>query len=263
MLSLTAPLGKMARWAFGLALLALIPVPAAHAGTVYATGFENPPFSTGNLAGQDGWSVFGSTITTVESFFAYSGSQAVFVNGPGSDGQSGPYHTDSPSGPLIDLSAEIYISSSSTEGGWQFAATGAGLTGFIGGVDLYPDATFPATDDVILITGDFPQVGTIALNVWNNFNFLFNMTSQTYSFYLNGSLVQSGAPFCGNNSGPCNGATVSAYSDSIFDGFGGPPNENDDGFMDNFNLSNAPEPGSLLLFSSGLALLIRRKLAQR
>ena len=261
-MSLTARVKKMARLALGLALFALISVPAAHAGVVYATGFENPPFTIGDLVGQDGWSAFGSTIITVENSFVYAGSQAVFVNGPGSASQSGPFHADSPSGPMIDLSAELYISSSSTEGGWQFAATGPALTGFIGGVDLYPDAVLPATDDIDLITGSFPQVGTIALNTWNNFNFLFDMTAQTYSFYLNGSLVQAGAPFCGNNSGPCNGADVSSYSDSLFDGFGGPANENDDGFMDNFNLSDTPEPGSLLLFGSGLALLIRRKLTR-
>jgi len=259
-------LKRMTRLAFGLSVLALISAPAAYSGTVYATGFENPPFTLGNLVGQDGWTEFGSAITTVEDFNVFAGSQAVFVDGSGA-GQSGPYRADSPTGPLIDLSAEIYISSSSSEGSWQFAATGPDLTGFIGGIDLVPDASIPALDDIELITGNLPIIATtFSLNTWNDVDFLFNMTTQTYNFSLNGSLVQSGVAFCGNNSFPCNGATVPSYADSFFDVFGGTGGNNDSGYLDNFSLadvSGVPEPASLLLFGSGLTLLIGGKLVRR
>src|SRR5580704_10407988 len=127
-----------------MALMATIAVPAAFADTVlYSTSFENPPFTTGRIAGQDGWNVFGPGISTVENSFAKSGSQAVFVDG-GTASQSGPYHSDFSTGPLVDLSADIAIFSSTTQSKWQFAGLGSGLVPFLGGIDVLPDNTIVA-----------------------------------------------------------------------------------------------------------------------
>jgi hypothetical protein len=260
MFPFTVRLEKIARLGLGLALLAWISVPAAHAGVVYATGFENPPFVAGNpWAGQDSWLEFGSAITSIETFNVFAGSQAAFLDGSGT-GQSGPYHADSPTGPLIELSAEIYIYSSSSESEWQFAALAPALSAFIGGINLVPtDTSAGTTDNIELLTGANPVVGTFNLNVWNNVDFVFDMTTQTYNFSLNGTLLGSGAAFCGSD-GTCTGANIPAYGDSLFDVFG--VGGTDSALMDNFSLANVPEPGSLLLFGSGLALLIRRKLAR-
>lgn len=62
---------------------------AAHAGVIYATGFEAPPFTSGQpIEGQDGWaSRFGQPIGTIESDFPKSGQQylrAVFADFPSS-----------------------------------------------------------------------------------------------------------------------------------------------------------------------------------
>ena len=271
MFPLTALLVKTARLAFALALLALISLPAAHAGTVYATGFETtdtPSYTVGALAGQNGWLEFNSASSIVTNVIAYAGSQSVFVNGNNSNLQAGPYYPNSPAGPLIELSAEIIIFSG-TEGDWQFAATGPGLSQYLGGIDLVPQGGAQSTggtiDNIFLISGAFPNIGTFNLNTWNLVDLVFNMTSQTYSFSLNGTTLASGAPFCGSN-GACTGANVLTYGDSFFDVFQNTGNT-DSGFMDNFSLSSnvpgVPEPGSLLLFGSGLALLIRRKLARR
>src|SRR5580700_4159335 len=113
---------------FAPALLALIiGGSAAHADTVlYSTSFENPPFTTGPIAGQDGWNVFGPGISTVENSFADTGSQAVFVDG-GTASQSGPYHSVFSTGPLVDVSADLAIFTSSTQSEWQFAGLGSGL----------------------------------------------------------------------------------------------------------------------------------------
>jgi len=239
---------------FGFIATALILVPIstipARADS-YSTGFESPAYTTGPLAGQNGWLEFGSTIATVENFFAYAGSQAVFVNGGNAGGQSGPYYADpTPDvGPLIDLSAELYIASSSTESEWQFAATGPGLLGYIGGINLIPDTG--TADSIQLITPTDPIIGTtFALNTWNNVNLLFNMATQKYTLSLNGSVLESGLAFCGSN-GPCTGANVPTYGDSFFDTFGGAAN-NDAAYMDNFSVadvSGVPEPGSIFLLA--------------
>jgi hypothetical protein len=109
---------------------------AAHAGTLYSTGFENPPFILGDLSGQDGWSVFGPTTVLVENTLVQSGLQAVSVDGSAAS-QSGPYHSDFSTGPLIELTAGIYIASSSSQSEWQFAGLGSGLAPFLGG-DRHP-----------------------------------------------------------------------------------------------------------------------------
>jgi PEP-CTERM motif len=256
-----------ARFASAFALFIATCIPVAHAGVVYATGFEQPTFvAPVSLAGHDGWLEFNNANTIVENSLVFAGQQAVFVNGNTSNLQAGPHHPDSPVGPLIELSAEIYIASG-FEGEWQFAATGPGLVGYIGGIDLVPQNHVGGTaDNIELISGAFPVVGTFNLNTWNLVDFVFNMTSQTYNFSLNGTSLATGANFCGSNSG-CSGANVPVYGDSFFDTFGGVSNS-DSGFMDNFSLSNVtvastPEPGCILLFGSGLALVGWRKLARR
>jgi len=242
---------------------------AAYASTVYATGFEEPSFTTGSIAGQNGWEVFGSAISTVETFNVYAGSQAVFVDGSAA-GQSGPYWADPTpdTNSLIQLSAEIYIASSLQESQWQLAATSPGFGAFIGGIDLVPDMSDPGVDNIELVSGANPVVGTFDLNQWNLVDLVFNMTTQTYSLSVNGTTLTSDAAFCGSTVG-CSGATIASYGDSLFDVFGGKGGDNDAGFMDNFSLSNVsavPEPKSpIFLVGAGLALVYaaRRTRARR
>src|SRR5271155_733916 len=124
------------------------------ADVLYATSFENPPFTVGPIAGQDGWAEFGGSASSVESAFAFTGTQAVEVVPANANGQDGPYKTVNTLAPIVEQSAEIYLASSSTQSGWQFAATGANLTGFAGGIDIDADNTIHA------ITGLDPVIGT-------------------------------------------------------------------------------------------------------
>lgn len=224
---------------------------SAHAGTLYATGFENPPFTTGNLAGQDGWSVFGSATPMVENTLVKSGLQAVSLDGSGI-GQSGPFHTDFSTGPLISLSVDIYIASSSTQSEWQFGGLGPGLSPFLGGIDVYSNGQIAA------ITSGFPTIGTLTYDAWNNFSLLFNLNTQTYSIFENGAPLAANLGLCGDN-GACAGAHVSSFGAGFFDTFG---SGNDKGYIDNYSAS-VPEPSALMLLGSGfagLAGMIRRKL---
>lgn len=252
------------RLAFSLAVTAALPL--AHAGSVYSTSFENPPFTVGPIAGQDGWNVFGPGISTVEGSFALTGSQAVFVDGSTAS-QSGPYHSDTVVGNLIDVSADIAIFSSSVQSEWQFGVLGPGLVGFLGGIDVFSDNSIRAISGGFPVLGSFPRAGAFNSSAWHHVDLLFDLSAQTYAVSLDGATLQAGIAFCGDN-GPCAGGVVPAYGAALFDSFGSefsplaPPN--DSGYMDNFQVSSvsAPEPSTILLLAAGLAGLgvrMRRK----
>jgi hypothetical protein len=247
-------------------MLALAAFSAVSAYADITTGFEPPAYTVGALAGQNGWLVFGPGAVAVENFQVFAGTQAVFVDGGSSaTSQSGPYFQTT-TGAVVDLSAEIYLASSSTETGWQFASTGTGLFGYAGGIDIYPTAN-PLVSNIEAITGSdggFPVVGTFARNQWNSVNIDLNYTTQTYSIVFNGTTLASDISFCGNNSGPCNGAAVSnVNADEFFDTFAGVSGSDDSGFIDNFSATSVvPEPSfyaPLALGLIGLAASRRRK----
>jgi hypothetical protein len=256
-LSQISPFKAIAIPALLIIFVLAIAIPVAHAGTIYSTGFENPPFTLGNLVGQDGWQEFNSTSVLVENTLVYAGSQAVSVDGS-SPNQSGPFHNDFSAGPLVALSAYIYLSSSGTQSSWQFAGLGTGfLSPFIGGID-----TNPSNNNIALITAGFPVVGTLTRDVWHNVYFVFDFTTQQYNFWLDGTQLGTNVQFCGDN-GPCAGANVPAYGTGFFDTFGG---GNDAGYLDNYSVStvpSVPEPGSIALLGSGivgLAGVLRRRM---
>jgi hypothetical protein len=240
-----------------LTLLSLSGV-SAYGGVIYSTGFEGPTYTPGNIVGQDGWAEFNPTdsFDAVQTTFVKSGAQAAWVIPVGTSiVQTGMFHNNSTTGPLIELSADIFLASSSTQNEWQFAGLGAGLTPFLGGIDVFAD------DSIHLLTAGFAAEGTLSRNVWNHVDLLFNMTTQKYDFSLNGTSVATGVAFCGDN-GPCLGGTVTSYGSSFFDVFA-TLNSNDLGAIDNLSLSTVtsgvPEPVSRLLIASGLALVVTRR----
>lgn len=252
----------MARILNGLVFCLMVgSVLPVHAGVLYSTGFENPPFTPGDVAGQDGWSVFNDTGTSqVETGFVDSGSQALAViPALATSSQSGPYYGLSTPDPVIDISADVYIFSSSTQSEWQFAGTGPSLTGYTGGFDILPDGTIDLT------TPGFTSAGTWTYNTWNLVDLLLNFNTQTFNLSVNGTLLAGNVPFCGSNSG-CTGANVPSFGDFFFDAFptfgssptGAPANlSNDLGVIDNLTISSpVPEPRLVMLLAAGLVALV-------
>jgi hypothetical protein len=253
-------LEKLVIPAIALAMAGLA-VPAWADTVLYSTSFENPPFTTGALAGQNGWSDFGPGGVSVESFFADTGSQAVFVDG-GAASQTGPYYTTNSTGPLVDLSADLAIFSSSTQSDWQFGALGPGLDGFLGGINILSDDSIEALTAGNPIIGTFARATGFNSNAWVNVNLLFDLTTQTYDISVGGVLLDSDVPFCGSN-GACTGATLSTFANGLFDTFGG---GNDSGYMDNYSVTlvtATPEPSTALplVLLLGIGLALHKKLA--
>jgi hypothetical protein len=237
-------------------LIAGSSIPAAHAGIIYNTTFESPVFSTGPLLGQDGWQVYGPGDPSI-STFADTGSQSVFVDGDETS-QSGPFHVDVATGPIVDLSADLAIFTASTQTEWQFGGLGTGSQ-FLGGIDVFPDDSIEAITAGFPVIGAFPRAGAFDQTAWHSVDLLFNFTSQTYSIALDGVTLASSLPFCGDN-GSCAGANVPAFGAGIFDSFGAASPgvtsgsiPNDSGYMDNFQVAASPEPSTLLLLGLGLA----------
>ena len=192
---------------------------------------------------------------------AKTGSQAVFVDGSTAS-QSGPYHADFSAGPIIDLSADIAIFSAGTQSEWQFAGLGSGLAPFLGGIDILPDNRIIAITSGFPVIGLLPRATTFDATAWHYLDLQFNIPALTYSIMLDGGMLDSNVPFCGDN-GPCAGGAVSSYGDGIFDSFGG---ASDSGYMDNYRVANVtatPEPMLLPLLVGlvGLCIGLRWKLS--
>ena len=229
------------------------------AGVLYATSFEQPTFTPGPIAGQDGWAEFGGSASFVENSFAFTGTQAVEVIPALATGQDGPYKTVNTPAPIVEQSAEIYLASSSTQSAWQFAALGSGLIGFAGGIDVYADNTIHA------ITGSLPTIGTFTRDTWNKVDLNLDYATQTYTIDVNCVPIASNIAFCGSN-GACTGAVVPSYSDGIFDTFAGVAGVNDIGYIDDYSVVAVPAPVIGHGLSSVLAMgsvLFGAKLFQR
>lgn len=259
---------KRASFVAAIVLIGGSVIPAAHAGIIYTSTFESPTFTTGPIAGQDGWSVFGSGNPTVESFFPDTGSQAVFVDG-NETSQSGPYHVDVATGPIVDLSADLAIFTASTQTEWQFGGLGTSSQ-LLGGIDVFPDNTIEAITAGFPVIGTFQRATAFDATAFHSVDLSFNFSSQTYDVILDGVTLASNLPFCGDND-PCAGANVPAYGGGIFDSFGvTSPGvalgsvPNDSGYMDNFQATASPEPSTMMLLAAGLAAAVfklRRRVA--
>ncbi|WP_293906751.1 PEPxxWA-CTERM sorting domain-containing protein [Phenylobacterium sp.] len=230
---------------------ALLMTSAAHATIIYQTDFEAPTYSTGLLGGQNGWSTFGSgSAVMVDDGMPIDGVQSAKITGALAGGQSGPYHTN-PSGiAKVTVSADILLTHSTADRGWQFSAIGPSLLGFTGGIDV--DAN---TNAIRAITSGFTNIGTFSRDTKHRVDILLDYGAQTFGVKLDGATLASGLAFCGDN-GPCAGAPTPGYSTVLFDTFG--VSGADAGYLDNILVQSTPgvpEPSAWALSLLGFGLL--------
>jgi hypothetical protein len=227
-------------------LLFLGCVREAAAGILYQTGFENPPYTTGAVAGQDGWSVFGvSAAATVQNSVAKTGTQAVLVDAAAAGSQqTGPWHSDpfdttTSANKTVVVDADVLLTSSSNPTSWQFAALTPNLGTFFGGFNPTPDGQLQ------LITAGFPLTPpVITRDVWNHFEVRYDFSDQTFDVLINNSLVAGQVPFY---------TSQTVYGTLLFDTFGG---GNDLGYLDNVLIQDVPtqavpEPSAIVLLGMG------------
>lgn len=234
------------------AALALV-AGSAQATVIFQTGFEAPEYTTGALAGQNGWNVFGTGASvTVDDAAPISGGQSAKVTGSLVAGQTGPWHANPSAIPYVTLSADILLTSGAAQRGWQFAALGPGLIGFMGGINVSAAGGIFAITD----TPGVPSLGTFSRDTVHRVDILLDYIGQTFDVRLDGATLATDLAFCGGNAS-CTGAFLPSYATMLFDTFG--TGGDDFGYLDNVLVESTdfgvPEPATwaMLILGFGLA----------
>ncbi|HEX3968225.1 MAG TPA: PEP-CTERM sorting domain-containing protein [Edaphobacter sp.] len=233
---------------------------AAHAETIFSTGFERPTYKVGGLAGQNGAT---GNLGKVENTKAASGSQAVQFSALGQSGFGDvdqiffPTFTPTAGDDTVTVQIEALFTQSSTQG-----TTFEVLDGFSG--DLFLDQ-LTYMDGTVTIGGADSNVGAVAVtpNTWNTYDLTFDYTTQTATGFVDGTLIGS-EPFA-------NVATDLTEADFGINSFPGrgKSKDTDSGYFDNLSVttspvSPAPEPSGIVLLGTGLlgaAGMLRKRFA--
>ena len=254
--------------------------------TIYATGFENPPYQSGQaLVGQDGWvnlvyngDPLGPTAAVITTAQPSGGTQSVEVHvgdltpidaglAIGSYRQFVNYDVAAAGFPIIHIQADVRLDGPGTTqtadrvtGDFVSANLGPSATdGYLGEVSISSDGHmygFSAADSYLFaVPVNLGQYYTLALDV--------DFGTRTTSYYLDGQLLGSAAFDPSGTSNILNRGSIVAYALS-------PDSLNRDAsaytaYFDNFSITAVPEPSSLTLSALGLAgaLILARRSRSR
>jgi hypothetical protein len=213
----------------------------AQAATIFSTGFEPPDFTTGPLAGQQGWFVgAGDGGGAVETGTVFAGVQAVGFDTTGVSTQQLDA-VDVPTagqGSLVQVSDEFFVGAVNGFAVWAPLAA-FGNAGFLGALEIDNGvATLGLADSSV---GAVP----VSIGAWNNYTMDFNFATGIQSAFVDGALI---------GTGPL--ATASTDVDAIWLGVFGASGSTAQGFADNLSLtSSVPEPSTWALLLAGFAAL--------
>ena len=209
----------------------------AQAATIFSTGFEPPDFTTGPLAGQQGWTGSGGT---VETGTVFAGVQAVGFDTTGVSTQQLDA-VDVPTagqGSLVQVSDEFFVGAVNGFAVWAPLAA-FGNAGFLGALEIDNGvATLGLADSSV---GAVP----VSIGAWNNYTMDFNFATGIQSAFVDGALI---------GTGPI--ATASTDVEQIFIGIDAASGSTAQGFADNVSLtSSVPEPSTWAMLLTGFAAL--------
>jgi hypothetical protein len=239
---------------------------AVSAADIYTTGFEPPTFAPGLFVGQDNWYAVNGVSSDAASVStqALHGIQAVTVNGAkvevdpavskskyhpsNAPVYSGMYQrnlTYDPTGsatPLISLSANLNLfTADNIACGWAVGLGGDSPDGPVtfGLVSLSTSGgSFVVNTDGVMVSGPHYQLGT-----WANVTAIYNFETSTMRSFLDGELIGE-IPFS-------NGIGSVIIQEAVVLG-SLEPVPNLVASVDDLELRMVPEPGTLLLLSTGI-----------
>ena len=237
---------------------------AASASAQFSTSFEAPTYTSGNIAGQDGWATPSrpeharvltaaeiaaevSAMGITEGSMVRSGSQALLVSGTGGSSSTSRVITGFEAESLVAL--DLYsrpLTGGNSIGNFFFTMEDGDGTR-AAAVRFGPDGIDYATETT---TGLWTPTGVgWTSDDWHNIRMEANYSTATYDLFLDGVRL---------NDSPI--AFYDTASDSfaqarVFRGSG-----QSGGIVDDLTVSVVPEPGTLSLFALGAgAMLLRRR----
>jgi hypothetical protein len=183
-------------WSLGL----LASLACLQAQVLYQTSFENPPFTLGSIAGQDGWEQYHIGVPNlgrISNEQPRSGTQSLKIT-PQNGGANSwwwkttPHDTSTSPNKILDIRWDMYLVSSTRQGNY--------------GVDVYSDTLervcavqVVSTNEVRLIAfanGTSQQVVStgvfVARDRWNRFRLIINYNTGTFEVRVNGQPVGNG-----------------------------------------------------------------------
>lgn len=259
-------------WRFVLAAsLAGVLAASASAQIVYSAGFENPPFSTGSIIGQDGWAAgsgSGGSQSIINSF-AHTGSQSLFWDNSTTlnsfysvrhafDGQAGAITPATP----LQISSWIYVDSTSgadrlygvyavNSGTGTLGATALGIT--ISGVGaVRAGKTWSATYSAAPLYTDAQLVGN-----WVKVLLSYDGTDGGAAVYDSAENLLWSTTFTAVSLANANGAGTGSWNVNLGADYNTTTARLGKGYHDDFLVRVVPEPASILL--AGLALIALRR----
>jgi len=251
------------------ALLVVALAATASAVPVYITSFENPPFVTGSINGQDGWangSGTGQSQAIVDTF-ARTGSQSLRWDNTTNltsfysvrrafNGQAGAITPQTP----LELSVWMYIEPTSQLNRlYGLYATNSG-TGTLGGTTL--GITISGTGDVRAGTnwsstysGPVLYTNASLVGAWAKVLLRYDGTGGGAAVYDSASNLLWSTTFATVSLANANGTGVNSWNINLGTDYVTTTNHAGMAYMDDLSVVVIPEPAALLLLAlAGLAL---------
>ncbi|GBC92612.1 hypothetical protein HRbin15_01083 [bacterium HR15] len=225
-------------WSLGL----MMSLASLQAHDLYRADFENPPFSPGNITGQDGWEEYHIStpnLGQISTERALSGSQSLKIT-PVNGGANSwwwrptPHDTSTSPNKMIDIRWDMYLTSSTRQGHY--------------GIDVYSDTVervcaFRVNENsqveiILFVNGVTEQLVSTGVFVqrdrWNRYRLLIDYNTGTFAAFVNGQAIGGGR---------INSLAGAVFSDADIWHFNVASNSNDVAFYDNLRIMAVAQAG--------------------
>ncbi len=223
---------RKALWSLALTMS----LACLQAQVLYQTGFENPPFAPGNIAGQDGWNEYHISVPNlgqISTERAFSGVQSLKIT-PVSGGANSwwwkPINHDTSASPnkIIVIRWDMYLTTSARQGQY-------GIDNYSGNIErVCALAVYPSNEVVLVryvngVTEQLYQTGVfVQRDRWNRYRLVINYNTGNFQAFVNGQLVGDGR---------ISNRANAVFGDADVWHFNFGSNSNDAAFYDNLSIA--------------------------